>query len=351
MAGCQLAQFSPTPRLSPAGGREARKPRRGRGWGEGGFVLLASWLQIAAPALAADGDLASLHATWFVPRAAAFVQASQPLAPAIESLCAASPDTAPAALDLARKQWLASLAAWERLSAVAIGPVLERRAQRQIDFTPTRPRLIEKAIKAAPANAKDMELIGTPAKGLPALEWLLWVKPIQPASPECRYAVQVALDIGREAEALASTRPHPQDAQAALGELLNQWIGGLERLRWASLEMPQRVAMTAHRATPDFPRQASGGTAVAWAGQWDALRGLATAGLEPALRGRGGAALADRLVQALKRADAALAGLDGRNRERVLAAGQALADLKRLAEGEVATALGVSIGFSDSDGD
>ena len=340
---------SPIPRSSPACGSRERKPRprkRGRGWGEGALLLLVS---LAAHAAASPPP--SLHTTWFAPRAAAFHQSSQQMDPAIEALCAASSEAAPAALEKARSQWLASLDAWERLAGVAIGPVLERRSQRQIDFSPTRPRSIEKAVKAAPASAQDMELIGTPAKGLPALEWLLWVKPVQPASAECRYAVQAALDIGREANALATARPPAQDAQAALSELLNQWIGGLERLRWASLEMPQRVAMTAGRAMPDFPRQASGSMAIAWAGQWDALRSLAVAALAPALEERRARALADRLIQALNRVDTALAGLDGRDRERVLAAGQALADLKKLAEGEVATALGVSIGFSDSDGD
>jgi uncharacterized protein len=60
-----------------------------------------------------------------------------------------------------------------------------------------------------------MELIGTPAKGLPALEWLLWVKPIQPASAECRYAVQVAAEIQREAQALVSRRSPPATIRAA----------------------------------------------------------------------------------------------------------------------------------------
>jgi predicted lipoprotein len=295
----------------------------------------------------------SLHAIWFAPRAAAFARAGHQLTPAIESLCAASPESAPAALEQARSQWLASLAAWERLSAVAIGPVLERRSHRQIDFGPTRPRLIEKAVKAAPASAKNMELIGTPAKGFPALEWLLWVRPAHPASPECRYAVQVALDIGREADALAGARPAAQDAQAALGELLNQWIGGLERLRWAGLEMPLRVVLSAPdgKAAPDYPRKAGGAAALAWAAQWDALRTISQAGIEPALAARKADGVTDRFRQSLARADAALAGLDGRDSPRVLAAGQALAELKRLAEGEVATALGVSIGFSDSDGD
>ena len=343
---------SPIPRPAPTCVRGERKPlprKRGRGWGEGALLLLLSLAAHAAPP-----NPPSLHTTWFAPRAAAFHQSSQQMAPAIESLCTASPEAAQAALEKARSQWLASLGAWERLSAVALGPVLERRSQRQIDFSPTRPRSIEKAVKAAPASAQDMEFIGTPAKGFPALEWLLWVKPVQPASPECRYAVQLAREIGREAEALTAARPAVQEPQAALSELLNQWIGGLERLRWASLEMPQRVAMTAAGKTvPDFPRKASGAAPASWAAQWDALKSLAIGpdALESTLRGRGQGKTADALATAIRRADAALAGLDGRDGERVLAAGQTLADLKRLAEGEVATALGVSIGFSDSDGD
>lgn len=337
----------PLPTSPAYGGGAIPLPACGEGsGGESLFRPLAAAL-LAIVVFQPAAALADLHTAWFAPRAAAFLKASQSMAPAIESLCAASPDKATPALEQARSQWLASLAAWERLSAVAIGPVLERRSQRQIDFTPTRPRMIEKAVKAAPKNPADMELIGTPAKGFPALEWLLWVKPIQPASAECRYATQLALEIGREAEALAAA----QDPQVALGEVLNQWIGGLERLRWASLEMPQRVAMTAAKDIPDFPRQASGGIAIAWAGQWDALRSLAVASLAPALRERRAQALADRLSQALGRADTALSGLDGRDRARVFAAGHALADLKKLAEGEVATVLGVSIGFSDSDGD
>jgi predicted lipoprotein len=237
---------------------------------------------------------------------------------------------------------------------VAIGPVLERRAQRQIDFMPTRPRMIEKAVKSSPATPADMERIGTPAKGFPALEWLLWVKPARPASPECRYAVQVAAEIGREAEALATARPAPGDGQEILNDLVNQWIGGLERLRWAHMELPLRQTMTSEHAggtAPDFPRKASAASASSWAHQWQALKALATgpASLRSALVARGQAA--DGLVQAVERADLAMAGLSASDEQRILAATQALADLQRQVEARVAPALGVSIGFSDADGD
>lgn len=298
----------------------------------------------------------SLHAAWFTPRVADFAAQSAKLAPAIQTLCEAAPTQADAALEQARAQWRASLAAWERVSAVAVGPVLERRSQRQIDFTPTRPRMIEKAVKAAPATAKDMELIGTPAKGFPALEWLLWAKPAAPASPECRYAVQVAVEIAREAADLSTAKPAVHDARTALSEWLNQWVGGLERLRWANMEMPMRVALTAlpgHAVAPDFPRKASGAGAASWAAQWDALKSLAIGpvSIVAVLRERQRDDVADKLAQAVGRADTALAGLALDDSARILAAAQTLADLKRLVEAEVAPALDVNIGFSDADGD
>ncbi len=301
----------------------------------------------------ASAEPARVHEAWFAPHAAEFALRGARLAPALQALCDASPEGAGAALDQARDKWLSSLAAWERLSAVALGPLLERRSQRQIDFMPTRPRMIEKAVQASPTMPADMERIGTPAKGFPALEWLLWVKPARPASPECRYAVQVAAEIGREAEALAAAKAVPGDSQDSLSDLVNQWIGGLERLRWTHMELPLRQTMTAEHAggAPDFPRKASAASAASWAHQWQALKALATgpASLGAVLVARGQAV--DGLVQAVERADAAMAGLSAGDEQRILAAAQALADLQRHVEARVAPALGVSIGFSDADGD
>lgn len=295
-----------------------------------------------------------LHRYWHAPRAADFAQAASHLTPALQALCDAPPDQAQPTLAQARRQWLATLAAWGRLSAVAMGPVLERRAQRQIDFTPTRPRLIEKAIRAAPRTPADMELIGTPAKGLPALEWLLWTQPVQPATPACRYAVQVADEVHREARALASAGPSATDAQTTLTELVNQWVGGLERLRWAGMEMPLRVTLTGGgRDAPDYPRRASGASGMDWAAQWEGLKALATGpvSLASVLTQQGQAPVAAALARMVDRADAAMTGLDTSDSERILVAARALADLKRLMEDHVAPALGVSIGFSDADGD
>ncbi|MBA3598293.1 MAG: imelysin family protein [Methylibium sp.] len=377
--------------------------------------------QNAAPAVAVpyytpSHFMQGLHRYGTAPAAAGFAEQAAALAPALDRLCsssaatadAAAParapdkgrpapvpapssrdaasaaaqalgDTPPAAhegtlspaLGEARARWAAAVQAWERLAAVAVGPLIERRSLRTLDFTPPRPALIERAVKAQPVGAAAMEKIGAPAKGLPALEWLLWTQPVAPHSPDCRYAAEVAADIGREAAALAAafeaTAAREWDeaaASAAMAEAINQWLGGLERLRWQDLERPLEAAGDGGRNAPQFPRIASGLSAASWSAQWQALRALALQSqataphpgeglvtIETYLRGRGLNATADALRRAVLQADPPLQGLSVEAPERLASAAQALAALGRVVQEQVAPALEVSIGFSDADGD
>lgn len=331
---------------------------------------------VAVPFYTAGDFMRGAYRFWYAPQAAAFAEQAGGLPSAVSAVCDAAPDTPAAKLDQARERWRATALAWDRLSGVQVGPLVQRRSSRQIDFTPTRPELIKRAIQTAPQNAAAMESIGTPAKGLPALEWLLWSQPIAPATPACRYAVQVAADIQREAGTLAkafselAARP-PGEAEEsngpAMSELINQWTGALERLRWAEMEKP-RMASAAQggRNAAPYARSASGQTAARWAAQWQALRtlgaspaqateaprpGTALAPIETYLRGLGRNATADKLAQSVGKADKALQNLSPTNRAGITAAGRSLAELKKLTEAEIAPALEVSIGFSDADGD
>lgn len=246
---------------------------------------------------------------------------------------------------------------------MALGPVVDYRMPGRLDFTPTRPRMIRKAVEAAPTTAKDMDRIGTPAKGFPALEWLMWTKPMRPASPECHYAVQVAMEIEREAQftekGFREAAAAPLDAAAAktaLSEFVNQWVGGLDRLRWADMEKPVQKAATAEKKTaPEFLRDASGATGESWAARWMALRALAedagAGSLASLLRERGKGKLADELTRSVDRASSEMKGLDTADPERVMASARKLSALRRLVERDVAPALNVRIGFSDADGD
>lgn len=331
---------------------------------------------LAMPFYTAPDLLRGAYRQLYTPRSAGFAQRAAELSEAVGRWCEGDAAGADAGLAQARERWRAAALAWDGLSAVAIGPLLARRSQRRIDFSPTRPELIERAIRAEPADARAMERIGTPAKGLPALEWLLWRRPPAPGTAACRYALRVAEDIETEAQALAAAfeqeaaRDWAADEQAtaaATSELLNQWVGGLERLRWTQIERPLRGAGQGGRNAPAWPRAASGLTADSWAASWQALAALAAAAgntapqpgtdlvpLESYLRGRGLNPLADRLAaQVAQVAQASRLAALARPQQRpgVLAFARALAALKRLAEAELAPALDVHIGFSDADGD
>ncbi|KQO22222.1 hypothetical protein ASF11_07530 [Acidovorax sp. Leaf76] len=338
---------------------------------------IPAWQRNAVPFYDTVHALQGIYGHWALPRAQDFDRDARALVPAVAALCQASAADGKVALQSARTAWQATARAWEQLAAVSVGPVIARRSQRAIDFTPTRPALIEKAVATQPQGAKAFERIGTPAKGLPALEWLLWTRPAQPGSPACSYAHEVAQDVARESAALAkayadaaTTDWGAEDEQeastAAISEFVNQWVGGIERLRWAQMDKPLRAAQGTR--TPDYPRTASGTTLAAWAATWGGLRSVTTlpasaeipaAGealvpLEMYLRGKGMNPLADKLRQATDKVDASMAQVQKsglQNKAAIQQTAKDLTALKFLAESEVAPALQVSIGFSDADGD
>jgi hypothetical protein len=367
----------------------------------GGAVVLppvqaqADWRRVAVPAYTPPAFVQGLLKHGYAPRADEFVQAATRLADTLAQACAAG-----ASARAARPAWRDALLAWVRLSAVAIGPLVERRSVRRIDFLPTRPEQIDAAIARQPQGEADMDRIGSAAKGFGALEWLLW-SPAAPATPPaCLYAAQLAQEIAREAAALdagfAAARDRERDENdvvAAMSEALNQWIGGLEQLRLQGIERPLHDARTRGRSRAAFARALSGASAAERAARWQTLRGLAVfAGraapaadeqlspgrsedscapprgvgavpcgrgptynglvpLETYLRGKGLNPLADRLRAAAAQAGAALEAAAGAEPARLTSAARRLAGLKTLVEAEVAPALDVRVGFSDADGD
>lgn len=342
----------------------------------------ANWRELAVPYFGPD-DFARGAASAMADRNARFVDASQHLRATLARHCA-GPD---ASAEEVRAAWRAAAVAWDGLAALSTGALVERRSARSIDFMPARPELLARAIASAPRTLADMERIGAPARGFPALELMLWPSVPTPSSPACGYAVLVATDIEREALALrhaAQQRAQsPAEGEAAVADLveaINQWVGGVEQLRWPFMRKPLEVAAT--RAAPssdqtpgqsaaqspaavqaDFPRHHSGQTAATWAARWATLRDTAVLGrralpsggaplpFETLLRGRGLNPLADRLVSAISNADLALQGLGSEAAAPVRAAAAALGELTRLVQDELAPAVGVRLGFSDADGD
>jgi hypothetical protein len=290
-----------------------------------------------------------------------------------------------APLAAVRSEWQTTLLSWEMLSTPSVGPLVSRRSQRQIDFWPTRPKLIDRALKAEPQNQVDMERVGTPAKGLPAMEWLLaqWSAPGQdkPSVRDCRFITLVAQGIAEEAVALDAAfatlasknwTDSRTQARAAMTEWVNQWLAGLERLRWAQIEKPIVAYQTSQSNSKDeqiaFARLSMASNLAAWQAQWQSLLiqarlteaqyrnppkpGQALVPIEALLVGRGELALAGRWVAALDKVSAAMSVLkpDASAKE-LLAVAQQMKAVSLLFQNQVVSVLGTPLGFSDADGD
>lgn len=332
------------------------------------------------PDYSVEHVLNGIYAFHFPPLAQRFRAQSEQLVQVTTHFCEGA-----APLAAVRAQWQTTQVSWEALSAPSVGPLVSRRSQRQIDFWPTRPELITRALKADPQNAADMERVGTPAKGLPAMEWLLaqWSVPgaAQPPTQNCRFVGLVAQGIAEEARALDDAFAtlavkhwveSPKEATAAMAEWVNQWLAGVERLRWAHIEMPVVSQQTRHAEKKSnqivFPRLSVESNLAGWQAQWHSL--LAQARLTPAqyqtppkpdqsmvpiealLLGRGHMPLAGRWVAALDKVSVAMAALTPRaTPAELLAVTQAMKAVTVLFQNEVAPALDTPLGFSDSDGD
>jgi len=324
----------------------------------------------AFPFYSGEQALSGLYGHHLPPLAYAFDTEAQRLVAVARAHCAG-----PAALPALREAWLRTLLAWSALSAPALGPVIERRSQRQIDFWPPRPALLEKALNGAPETLADMDRVGAPAKGFPTLERLLAGAP---ASNHCPYLVLIAEGIAAEAGALRTGfdslaardwTTNEETARSAFGEWINQWLGGLERLRWMQIEQPVQRARTAGKHhKPPFARLSAADNQAEWRAQWSALRAQArlTPGqaaqppqagqglipIEALLLGKGHIALAQRWAASVDTADAAMAALPERAGEKEqMALARTLKGVTTLFQTEVAAALDVPLGFSDADGD
>ncbi|WP_374568805.1 imelysin family protein [Ideonella sp.] len=308
-----------------------------------GVMAVGAWAQ-AAPASAPAAPAASAPAAalplahpqtsalvdgllkaWYAPAARRFGSDGDALVDRTQAWCASSvknptPATRDPALDAARQAWVQAMSSWTRLSAVQIGPLLERHSDTRLDFQPMRPAALDKVIANPTAPGEwAMDRVGAQARGLPAMEYLLWKKPAAPHTPACAYLVVLARDLRDEARELAlayageaaATRS-ADEAATWFNTYVNQWLAGMGRMRWRDLEMPVRSW-----GMDQAPRAASGQTALAWRERWQALRQPSAGGtgtpngvvpLTDYLRSRGLAAAADAMARDVGLADSALQG-------------------------------------------
>ena len=96
-----------------------------------------------APFVAPSQWMSRLAEQTLVPGYAQLSTRVEALTVAVETLCTTPGD---AARSTAHEQWRAAALQLRRLSALPVGPVLDSRVLRYVDFWPTRPAQIESAI-------------------------------------------------------------------------------------------------------------------------------------------------------------------------------------------------------------
>jgi predicted lipoprotein len=158
---------------------------------------------------------------------------------------------------------------------VAVGPLLERRSARAIDFWPTRPAQIQRLLDTGLAGLSDvrsLETVGASARGLPALEWLLFKTPC--TGHAHTLALLLARQVQQEADTLlagyqqlADTERDETEAWALYGEWFGQAVGGLEQLR-----IKKMVLDTRGKDSSPWVRGLSGQTAASWLAQAQGLQ-------------------------------------------------------------------------------
>ncbi len=274
-----------------------------------------------------------------------------------------------------KNNYAQTMLAWHGLSAVVWGPMLEKNTVRQIDFRPFRQNLLERAIQKQPRNPQDMALIGSPAKGFPALEHLLFVSPLQPDTPACQYAVQLGRDIHGHLAGLEWQTPpvenmdeseQAQSLFAGMQAYFNQVVGGVHHLSWEQIEKPRLKAIDQQLplSQAQWPLNQLSMTPQAWRAQWAALSDLLVlkadavpdpdhevVPLEAYLLGLGQIELADGLSSRCQQLDASMSQLDSANPVQIEVAVNQLNALETFLKQDVARGLKVSIQFSSSDGD
>ena len=339
------------------------------------FPALILALALAAAACVGPPErrdiLADLADFVFLPAFEDSAESAAELARAVETYAA---DPTPGRLDNARGRYAAARGSWAATAAFRFGPVMDRRSESQIDWWPIDPG----GIAAAAADGASVEDIrerqSAATRGFHALESLLWNDDLGEDRDARDYAARLARIIADEtaairgewtgagrdfayADALAGRGGTAISAALALADVVRTSIFLTETV--GDMQLGKALGLTGDRdpeaipglgpATGDDLREIVRGIRASFLGVGDHLAvGTLVNDLDDGVYDRMQAAL-DAAVAA---ADALPADIKAGADERALAAARdAIKQVQILYATEVVSLLGISVGFSDNDGD
>lgn len=281
--------------------------------------------------------------------------------------------THPIQLKDVKAQSIKTYLSWLELSAVVLGPLLQNNVVRQIDFRPLRVNLLERAIQNQAQGKQDMALVGSPAKGFPAFEYLVQQSAFQPGTLQCKYAEAVVLDMVRTIDQLnwqsdisTSDEEDSREVRSELQLYFNQLLGAVHHLTWERMEKPLLKTRDegASKSAAHSTAIPVGLSEQAWAAQWHGISDLLVMSgqtvpnakvqvvpIEAYLRGLGKIELADQLQAHCNSVNAAIKSSSLQDPSSVQQSIKTSKNLKAFLENELAQGLNVSIQFSSSDGD
>jgi predicted lipoprotein len=334
--------------------------------------------------------LSSLATTVFLPTFIEFEQDALGHADAVATLCAGLDD---ASLVSAQSAWMTARVPLTRADAWRFGPIVDLRIDTAVDFWPARPDAVETAV-ADPAEATDdwVTSLGTAAKGLPAVEYLLF-DPIggneailgsfdataTTGARRCDVTAALASRVATRATELRAAwdptegnyagllaadgddSPGHPSLQMATDDVVNALITALRDITDARLGRPLGDKTAGTPQPDDVASRFSDHGYVEMVATLE--------GVERVYLGDGGLGLTDVVISldadldaairiAIEDAKAAIAGLSMPLRLAVVAdpapviqARNVVNILRRLVEVDLATLLGINVGLNDNDGD
>ena len=176
-----------------------------RAYGLGMLLLLA----VGCGPSASDEDavLISLTDSIIVPGYEALAEEARDLRQALEDLCVRPSD---AALIEARQAWREARAPWMRSEATWFGPVMDRRSISLMDWSQIAPERIEAMLENNPATTEEevRNVLASTQRGFGAIEYLLFSDDALhdlsgPSSTRCDYLTALGRVVESEANAIS----------------------------------------------------------------------------------------------------------------------------------------------------
>lgn len=313
--------------------------------------------------------LAHLADEVMLPAEQTLAESAAELSTAVKALCSSQDPAA------ARTAWRSLRDSWNTTGGFTLGPVVTQMQAPALDFWPVRTDTIEAAITDAPAtiDATYVDSLGTSAKGMPALEYLLFASPGPITGPRCEYMVALAGDIEQRTAAIADawtddfaaalrTAGHGSavfpSEKAGVDAVVNACIEGLYRVVKTKLDRPLGNITGSDPDGTLVESQFSGTGLDDIRADLDSFESIYTGDGLASLVSPQNPDLDQRIVAQLASARAALARVPPPLQDSVVDhrdAVQTLRDevdaLRRLIKLDVASLLGVTLSLSDNDGD